>query len=431
MRRFRSRTTIITLVAAGAVGGILLVLTLLKSPVIFGLREDIARAIPTQAVPAGVGGLSAEACGACHREIYDEWKTSIHSQAFVDPFFQAYWRKDKHIWVCLNCHTPLQNQQAEVVAWSPGVRVDRAEKRPNPDFDAALQHEGITCAACHVRDGVIEGPYDDSVAPHPTRYAERFRTTEICYTCHAVPSDRLQFYNGGPCATFMEYEAGPYKAKGYICQNCHMPEVERVMAEGGPVRKGRRHLWRGGHDPEQLNRALTAALTADEPTLTAGRRTTWTLTMTNSGAGHMLPTGDPDRYLLAELEVRDKTGRVVSSQRDTIRRWLIWWPVIYEYRDTRIAPLASRDLTLAYDVPADDEGVTLTARVSYRFMTDRQYQRLKTKYGMQVDKTYVIPLYEQTLPLRSGETMPQVAQATTPPSCAAPESEDNSSGEAS
>jgi hypothetical protein len=82
-------------------------------------------------------------------------------------------------------------------------------------------------------------------------------------------------------------------------------------------------------------------------------------------------------------------------------------------------------------VPADDEGVTLTARVSYRFMTDRQYQRLKTKYGMQVDKTYVIPLYEQTLPLRSGETMPQVAQATTPPSCAAPESEDNSSGEAS
>jgi hypothetical protein len=216
----------------------------------------------------------------------------------------------------------------------------------------------------------------------------------------------------------MEYEAGPYKAKGYVCQTCHMPEVERVMAEGGPVRKGRRHLWRGGHDPEQLNRAFTAALTADEPTLTAGRRTTWTLTMTNSGAGHMLPTGDPDRYFLTELEVRDQTGRVVASQRDTIRRWLIWWPVIYEYRDTRIAPLASRDLTLAYDVPAGDEGYTLTARVSYHFMTDRQYQRLKTEYGMQVDKPYVFTLYEQTLPLRSGESMPQTAQNTTPPSCA-------------
>jgi hypothetical protein len=116
--------------------------------------------------------------------------------------------------------------------------------------------------------------------------------------------------------------------------------------------------------------------------------------------------------------VRDKAGRVVASRSDTIRRWLVWWPVIYEYRDTRIAPLASRDLTLAYDVPAGDEGYTLTARVSYHFMTDRQYQRLKTEYGMQVDKPYVFTLYEQTLPLRSGESMPQTAQNTTPPSCA-------------
>jgi hypothetical protein len=145
--------------------------------------------------------------------------------------------------------------------------------------------------------------------------------------------------------------------------------------------------------------------------------------MTNSGAGHMLPTGDPDRYLLAEVEVRDKAGRVVASRSDTIRRWLIWWPVIYEYRDTRIAPLASRDLTLAYDVPASDDGLTLTARVSYHFMTARQYQRLKTKYGMQVDKPYVFTLYEQTIPLRSGETMPQTASGTNAASCAPSESE--------
>jgi hypothetical protein len=262
------------------------------------------------------------------------------------------------------------------------------------------------------------GPFDDSVAPHPTKYDPRYRSTDICYTCHAVPSDRLQFYNGGPCATFMEYEAGPYKAKGYICQDCHMPDVERAMATGGPVRKGRRHLWRGGHDPEQLKRAFTATLTADEPRLQGGRQATWTLTMTNSGAGHMLPTGDPDRYFLTEIEVRDRVGRVVASRSDAIRRWIVWWPVIYEYRDTRIPPLASRELTLDYAVPEVDEGLTITARVSYHFMTDRQYQRLKTKYGLDVDKTYAFTLYEQTVPLRAGEAVPQVAQHEVTPSCA-------------
>jgi hypothetical protein len=282
-----------------------------------------------------------------------------------------------------------------------------------------------------VRDGVILGPFDDAVAPHPTKYDPRYRSTDICYTCHAVPSDRLQFYNGGPCATFLEFEAGPYKAKGYICQDCHMPEVERVMAEGGPVRKGRRHLWRGGHDPEQLKRAFTAVLTADEPRLKGGQRTRWTLTVTNSGAGHMLPTGDPDRYFLAEIEVRDRAGRVVASRSSTIRRWIIWWPVIYEYRDTRIAPLASRELTLDYSVPETDEGLTITARVSYHFMTDRQYQRLKRKYGLEVDKPYVFTLFEQTVPLRGGVSVPrtQVAQRTETASCATGVDQSEAGGE--
>lgn len=399
---------VVVVLVVGVVIALWAVLSTLKSPVIFGLREDIKRAIPQQTVPVGVESLRAEACGACHREIYEEWKSSIHSQAFTDPFFQAYWRKDRHIWVCLNCHAPLQNQQATAVNGLHGGRIDRPVAEPNHAFDADLQREGVTCAVCHVRDGIILGPFDDAVAPHPTRYDPRYRSTDICYTCHAVPSDRFQFYNGGPCATFLEFEAGPYKAKGYICQNCHMPEVERVMADGGPVRKGRRHLWRGGHDPAMLQRALDVSLGADRAVLTAGETTTWTLTLTNAGAGHMLPTGDPDRYLLAEFEVRDARGRVLAARRSTIRRWILWWPVIYEYDDTRIPPLHSRDLTFSRAVPSGDEGLTLTARVSYHFMTDRQYRRLQTEYGLEVEKPYVFPLYEQTIALREGTPQPQV-----------------------
>ncbi len=61
-------------------------------------------------------------------------------------------------------------------------------------------------AACHVRDGKILGPFDDSAAPHPTEYDPAFRTTEMCYRCHNVVSGPFQFYNVGPCGTYAEYE---------------------------------------------------------------------------------------------------------------------------------------------------------------------------------------------------------------------------------
>ena len=73
--------------------------TEVKPTVIFGLRSDYAHAIPYQKTPEGLTSLRAESCGSCHKEIYAEWKTSIHSQAYRDPFFHAYWTKDKHTWV--------------------------------------------------------------------------------------------------------------------------------------------------------------------------------------------------------------------------------------------------------------------------------------------------------------------------------------------
>ena len=69
--------------------------TELRPVVIFGLRQDYAKAIPHQAVPVGLTSLKAEECGRCHQDIYREWKESIHAHAYADPFFQAYWKKDK------------------------------------------------------------------------------------------------------------------------------------------------------------------------------------------------------------------------------------------------------------------------------------------------------------------------------------------------
>ncbi len=68
-------------------GLVYLYYTEVKPVVIFGLRSDYASAIPYQKVPEGIDSLKAESCGACHKEIYEEWKTSIHARAYEDPFF--------------------------------------------------------------------------------------------------------------------------------------------------------------------------------------------------------------------------------------------------------------------------------------------------------------------------------------------------------
>ncbi|HET6673700.1 MAG TPA: multiheme c-type cytochrome, partial [Nitrospiraceae bacterium] len=325
-------------------GLVYLYYTEVKPVVIFGLRSDYARAIPFQKVPEGLTSLKAESCGQCHREIYEEWKTSIHSQAYQDPFFHAYWTKDKHIWVCLNCHTPLENQQPTLVKDIPRGRVEKAHQEPNPDFDAEYQQEGVTCAACHVRDGAILGPFDDSAAPHPTKFDPSFRTTEICYRCHNVVSGPAQFYNVGPCGTYAEYEGKFFmKERGFICQSCHMPEIDRPVAENGPIRRGRQHLWRGGHDPDMVKRAVAIQVAATPSIPKPGEDFNITLTLVNAGAGHKIPTGDPDRHFTVEFEVLDRNGARIAQQKDTMGRWIMWQPAIVELYDNRLLPLASRD----------------------------------------------------------------------------------------
>jgi hypothetical protein len=383
-----------------AVGAVYVYYTEIKPVVIFGLRSDYAHAIPYQKVPAGLDSLKAESCGTCHREIYDEWKTSIHAHAYDDPFFQAYWKKDKNIWVCLNCHTPLENQQPTLIKEIPRGRVEKAIQELNPHYDPEYQKEAITCAACHVRDGIVYGPFEDSAAPHPTKFDPTFRTTQICYRCHNVLSGPAQFYNVGPCGTYAEYE-GKYfmQERGFICQSCHMPEIDRAVATDGPIRRGRQHLWRGGHDPDMIKRAVAVQVKADPTHPKPGDQVTFTLTLINAGAGHKIPTGDPDRHFTIEFLVEDRAKRVIQQDSSTMGRWILWQPAIVELYDNRLLPLASREYRFIYRMPAESEGLALKARVQYHILTDGQHEMLRAKYGLTATDPYRFEIYAREFPL--------------------------------
>jgi hypothetical protein len=204
----------------------------------------------------------------------------------------------------------------------------------------------------------------------------------------------------GPCGTYAEYEGKFFmQERGFICQSCHMPEIDRPVAVDGPIRRGRQHLWRGGHDPDMIQRAVVVHVKADTMSPKPGDRVEFTLTLANAGAGHKIPTGDPDRHFTVEFYVEDRQGRVLAQQTSTMGRWILWQPAIVELYDNRLLPLASREYRFAYRMPEKAEGLKVRTRVQYHILTDGQHEMLRTKYGLTGNDPYRFVIYEREFPL--------------------------------
>ena len=363
--------------------------------------------------------LHAEECGACHQEIYKEWQTTIHSQAWTDPYFQADWQFDRSQHICKNCHIPLDRQQEHIVTgfrdkdkWDPILA-------PNPDFDPQLQHEGVTCAACHLRDGKIVGTLGIEDVPHPVKKIDDPNT--VCVRCHVVEGDRWDtFFRFPPCGTVAEIKANPYSRltradletradysgtlpempvtvatqtsspldypqgkTGEItlpdksslgCVQCHMPLVERPLVEGGQVRPVRQHLWRGGHDPAMVKQGLEILFTEAEKQ--SGSERKFILTITNVGAAHYLPTGTPDRSLSVELRSLDREGKVVKENHHSIKRTVMWRPFIIDLKDTRLPRWQPRSYEFTVPASGRQRPVAVEAVVRYHLLDERRRARI-------------------------------------------------------
>ena len=349
----------------------------------FVVTKAFERPIDTSLVPAPLRTLHAEECGVCHRDYFEEWSTTIHSQAWSEPYFQTDWSFEDRPQICRNCHTPLDRQQPDRVL---GFR-DRAKWRPivepNPDFDAELQHQGVTCAVCHLREGAILGPYGDSIAPHPVR--KMTDPNEVCVRCHVVNGERWDtFLRIPPCGTVTEIQTartgGPRGRSGETvvpdlaslgCVACHMPLVRRALAAGGEVRTARRHLWRGGHEPAMVTSALGA--TFEEIPAAQGSRA-FRLTLTNVGAAHYLPTGTPDRHLTVRLRLLDAQGDVLEERSAKLMRTILWRPFIVDLWDTRLPRGKPRSYELTFS--DDGRGARVEALVRYHLLEERRRRRI-------------------------------------------------------
>ena len=328
----------------------------------FEVTEDFERPMVVP-IPEGLSSLSAEECGLCHEEIYEEWKSSIMAQAWTEPYFQVDFVWDNSLQICKNCHIPLENQQEDLVlGFNDRSKLDPILK-PNPNFDPVLQNEGVTCAVCHVdEDGVILGPFDLKTAAHPTRKDERFSDgSSVCKKCHWVQGSRWDmFLKLPPCGNFAEIKKTGKKVN---CVKCHMPRVTRAMAIDSPVRTGGRHTWRGGHDPEMVKKAAKIEVQEDADSTASKKK--YTLSVTNVGTEHRLPTGTPDRHLEVSFRLYDAKGKLIKKQIDFLERIILWRPIILDLWDTRLEYQQTRSYSFSFAMDSSPKPALLVAEVYY------------------------------------------------------------------
>ncbi len=290
---------------------------------------------PVGAVPEGLANLSAQGCAACHPTAAAAWRRGAHARPPSEALLAAI--EDVGNPACGACHRPLDVQQSEAFAFAFGV--DRTEPGPAGPFDATLRTEGVTCAACHVRDGLVLGTQLEAVsAPHPVRPAPALSSPDACRACHQLEVGGVALYD-----TVGEWERSPHAAAGIGCLDCH--------GSGGPDGAGT-----AGHTAAAGWPGASLLVTIDRdhvvrggPPLEVG------LLLQNTGAGHSWPSGGPwsGARLVATLTTLSDEGMPVDAARfavDLSRSFTAAWEPT---ADTRVPAGGQASWAWSPQVPQD------------------------------------------------------------------------------
>ncbi len=327
--------------------------------------------------------LNPQACGQCHAEQYADWRTSLHSKTMGPGLrWQLKLMDQAQGNRCLRCHAPLAEQKA-LLALEHGW--PNAPTQAPPDYVAPdLGHQGLVCAACHVRGHQRFGPPPRGAVakdgPHGGFVvAEAFQDSRFCAHCHQFPDDGPRIADKLMEDTYQQWLASPYAREGagkQSCQSCHMPD--------------RQHRWRGIHDPEMTRRAIEVTLKLHA--LGDGRYEA-RAKVHNSGTGHHFPT-----YMVPKVELvfyrRDADGGRIELGRQVIG-WNVNTQITQELSDTRIAAGEARDFRQPFSAADGDWRVELVMRV----LPAEHYERIYRDSLSHADQlpTAVVPLLRRAL----------------------------------
>lgn len=418
-------------IAAGIVVVALLGVGIWTARVIAGPLQPATTRIALAHASLGDNVLpSAQNCASCHTDLADQWRTSAHGQAATDPYYQALTaqflqeRGVDAVRYCATCHNPVGLMQGEI-DMAAALRAS-AEGQASAYQARALgislpisarAAEGVTCVLCHQAAATADQPTNgslqlyagdwvlptNSVASLALRAAPEYHkrallpaaiiSAQMCGSCHnlSLPDNGMKLE-----PTYDEWLASPYPEQNKTCQSCHMPQQNGRMVNSGLPEPVSVH---GGFPgaPSSLPALadnptlLRSAATLDLQVASTPAELVATVTITNSGAGHYLPTGADDlRQVWLELTVRDTADGVLWQSgvmdaygmldAETVQFHKVlgdaqgnridlhrFWQTTQILEDTRLAPMEIR--RIPYHIPIDrmtSEPLTLTVRLLYR-----------------------------------------------------------------
>lgn len=356
--------------------------------------------------------LAPENCGQCHASQFQSWKKSLHSQTLsAGLLWQLRLMSQSEANQCLDCHAPLAEQKAllaQALSWP-----NAPASSPPAHIPTSLAHDGLVCAACHVRQHQRFGPppartnsstqistpeqADTSTRTSASMQAgnnngnnnsavhdgfvisKAFEDSRFCASCHQFPDNGPRTAGKLREDTYAQWQASPFAStptsKGVTCQNCHMPN--------------RQHVWQGIHSPDMVRQALSTKITVQHGKAIAEIR--------NSGAGHHFPTYMVPKIKARLVLVQGKRERVLA---ESVIGWQVDVALENEQFDTRLP--AGKSLMLEGALPEDViKGVLRNGRLELRLeVAPREhYERTFESMFAQADKmdAETLKLLEQAL----------------------------------
>jgi hypothetical protein len=279
----------------------------------------------------------ADSCQMCHDVFYSQWTRSMHAQAFSDPAYQAALKATsaathgKLDTYCLRCHVPVGVMAGEVppigskklsLISQDGVQCDFCHTATGPEPSLA-GFGGVAVAPAGPKRGPIK-PAPPSPA-HSTAFSQIHVDSRFCGMCHDVKHPNGKFLLE---STYTEWKSSPYARSGVGCPDCHMvptpgakPPFPGKVAVDAPARTDIRSMTfyganavigRSQSAQAMLAQAATLDVRVDKPQAKPGQAVSVRVGITNSGAGHKLPTGLTEvRQMSLDVAATDADGNVI------------------------------------------------------------------------------------------------------------------------
>jgi cytochrome c554/c'-like protein len=314
----------------------------------------------------------AEVCKTCHLDITEQWERSAHASAD---------RNKNLLFGRMYLHSMKMTRGETMVKCGP---CHETVPFVNQDFNGVrdVSAEGVACAYCHAVESAGDPggipPYTLDLAhyygtirtPVPTNshgsaYSAYIKTSEYCGACH----DYKNQHGVTISTTYAEWKRSKYGKQGVTCQSCHMPGGTGRNSYLGPMR------------PRVANHSFSPQLAGSGR---PGKPVGFTLrgqkvgsgdslrvfaTVSNTGWGHSLPTGNDQKIVLIRIRVLTQGGSIVWEN-DPFTEWNTsifgviladelgtWpadtWTAQSVLSDRRIK--AGQSAIVRYDVPVKDQ----------------------------------------------------------------------------